>query len=168
MRPRGLPTARGGPIIVVNGIPTQARDDRPLSPSARRFLTAVIRTQPQSDREVFEKALLWLNRRRPDRSRVVHMPPMAAVAGPKSSGKTNLCQRGDGFLSPPFYFTILNQWLNFLCPFFRHSRQSDGFFGRSHCAAGLFNKVTHSFGGYLTPPVPARRNRAGFIRAGRT
>ena len=134
----------------------------------RRILTTVIRTQPQSDREVFENALLWRNRRRPDHSRVVHMPPTAAGTGPKSSGKTNLCQQGDGFLSPAFYFTRLNQWLDFLCPFFGHSRQSDSFFGRPRSGAGLFNKVTHRFGGYLTPPGPARRNRAGFIRAGQT
>src|SRR5215468_7877354 len=65
----------------------------------RRFLTAVIRTRPQSDREVFENALLCRNPSQPVNGQVVHKGPAGGEIGPESSGKTNLCHRGDGFLS---------------------------------------------------------------------
>jgi len=113
-----LPAARGSPIIDANGVPTQARDDRSAEKDDRRFLTAVIRTRPQSDREVFENALLCRSPSQPGNGQVVHKGLARGEIGPESSGKTNLCHRGDGFLSSFSKFILWYQWFDFFMPIF--------------------------------------------------
>ena len=144
------------------------RETRPAQARLRhwgagRFLTAVIRTRAQSDREAFENATLcrWPSKVRGNQ--VVHKGRPGGEIAPESSGKTNLCQRSDGFLSSWFKFIIGYQILDFLCLFFRHLRQTVGFARRPPPTARLFNKVMHRFGGYLIAACRDWRNRAPFL-----
>jgi hypothetical protein len=100
-------------MITGNGDPTQARDCRSQPQGVDRFLTAVIRTRPQSDREAFEKATLSEHPSETRGNRVVHKGRPGGDIVPESSGKTNLCQRGDGFLSLGFEFIVQYQLVEF-------------------------------------------------------